>query len=191
MGNSKLHNQGTGFRTRKYENTHDFYKTPQWAVDAILEREELEGEVLDPCCGDGAIASRIKELFPQCWVDADDLIDRGYGRPNIDYLLEPIMPYDAVVMNPPFSLAEEFIRKALRQTKERKGKVFNISRLSLLEGQKRLKLFQEFPPARVWVFSKRVNYFDPEGNEIQSATSNCWTVWDWKTIGQPTELKWI
>ena len=47
MGNSKLHNQGTGFRTRKYENTHDFYKTPQWAVDAILEREELEGEVVE------------------------------------------------------------------------------------------------------------------------------------------------
>lgn len=42
----------------------DFYVTPSWCIEALLEREDLCGPMLDPCCGDGAIIKVISESFP-------------------------------------------------------------------------------------------------------------------------------
>lgn len=185
-----LQKLGTGHRTRKYEDTLDYYRTPEWAVDAILDREELGADILDPCAGDGIMGRCIAKQYKYPVVQ-QDIADRGCNARIINFLEDEGYAYDSVIMNPPFKYSEQFVRKALDQTKLFGGKVLCLSRLSLLETQALLKLFTEFPPARVYVFSKRVNFFDPEGNEIQSASATCWVVWDWTIMGNPTELKWI
>ena len=60
------------------------YETPEWAVEAILEREILTGLVIDPCCGRGVLAEAAAERGHR--VDAFDLYDWGYGMHPVDFL---------------------------------------------------------------------------------------------------------
>ena len=54
--------QGISIAGRKVNDGIDFYATPDWAVDKILEVAKLEGIVMEPCSGNGAFASKI----PNC-----------------------------------------------------------------------------------------------------------------------------
>ncbi len=88
---------------------HDFYPTAPEATLALLKKEqrhlEAYGTVWEPACGDGAIA----KLLPGN-VIATDLIDRGYGT-LADFLTSPKRA-PAIVTNPPFKLARQFIEHA-------------------------------------------------------------------------------
>ena len=39
---------------------HDFYPTPTWVTQTLLDRVTFRGPVWEPCCGDGAIARQIE-----------------------------------------------------------------------------------------------------------------------------------
>lgn len=128
----------------------DFYPTPPEGTHALLSVEQFTGPVREPACGDGAISRVLEQAGYD--VESTDLIDRGYGQSRVDYLMDYTPSVD-VVTNPPFKLAEEFVRHALNTST---GKVAMLLRLAWLEGQARRQLFQSTPFARVWVFSKRL-----------------------------------
>lgn len=56
----------------------DFYPTPDWGTTALLSWVTFDGSILEPCCGDGAMAEVIKAAGYK--VKASDIIDRGYGE---------------------------------------------------------------------------------------------------------------
>jgi hypothetical protein len=161
----------------------DWWITPRWATEALLDRETLPPGVWEPACGDGAMAIPMAERGHR--VIAQDLHDRGFGAAGHDFLLEPRMPVDvqAIVTNPPFKLATQVLEKALSFQPE---VIAFFCRLAFLEGRERLAIFEQHPPARVWVFSRRVTLLhgslaQPESNEAPSdmkgAMSFAWFVW--------------
>jgi len=100
----------------------DHYQTPDWCVEALLERVPLHGPVLDPCCGEGAILRVLDnwgvgllggvEISEERAAKAYDVASIAVG----DYLtatFDHTWTANAIVTNPPFSLAEPFIRRAL------------------------------------------------------------------------------
>ena len=97
--------------------------------------------------------------------------------------------YPNIITNPPFKLAKEFILRSLEITD---NKVAMFLRLAFLESQSRKKeLFDPFPPARVWVFSKRLTLWINGDKPTSSGTmAFCWMVWD-KEYNDKTELKWL
>jgi SAM-dependent methyltransferase len=155
----------------------DFYATPAWATQAIL-RELPVGPVLDPCCGDGALLAEIKgrtfgiEIDPQraeaarargvrAVVTGDALTDRAGW-----------VDAAAVVMNPPFSLAEEFVLAALVWAQPRRAAVAALLRLSFLETRRRVPLHREHP-ADVFVLARRPS-FTGKGTD---SCAYAWFVW--------------
>lgn len=87
---------------------HDFYPTPPDAGFALLSCiRDWPLEVLEPACGDGAL-SRVLETAGFN-VTSSDLIDRGYGCAPVDFLSDVKEWRGAVVTNPPFALAVDFI----------------------------------------------------------------------------------
>ena len=46
-------------------------------------------------------------------VISSDLVDRGYGTPNKDFLKDTEMKDGSIITNPPYKDAQEFILKAL------------------------------------------------------------------------------
>ncbi len=165
----------------------DFYPTPPEATEALLGKEIFTGPVWEPACGDGAI-SRVLIAHGHTVVSSD-LIDRGYGTPRVDFLMETRPQAPNIITNPPFKHALPFLIKALALTD---GKVVFLCRLAWLEGIERGAMFRSTPLARVWVCSRRVRM--NRGGESLKKTGSmlafAWFVWEHGYQGAPT-LGWI
>ena len=122
---------------------------------------------------------------------ATDLID--YGCPDsesrIDFLLEQRCREDveAIVTNPPFKLAGEFVAHALRLC----PLVFMLLRLSFLESERRAGILDNGQLQRVHVFRKRLPMMHRHGwsgpRTKSSALAFAWFVWNRHHAG-PAEL---
>lgn len=178
-------------QARDHENAEkdDFTPTPWDALWPLLEHEEFEGKVWEPACGEGHISRFLKGIGYD--VISSDLIDRGYGEPRVDFLMEWTPRAENVITNPPFKLAREFILKALALTT---GKVVMFLPLSYLAGLRRWQeIYNVTPPARVYVFISRVQMKrgGTDGGEGGGGMINfMWAVWDRSHKGR-TEVYWI
>ena len=126
---------------------------------------------------------------------ATDLIDRGYGIGDIDFLTYNFDDkVDWIVTNPPYSLAKEFIDKSLSITN--KG-VAMFLKIQFLEGQARRDWFKETPLKYVYVFSKRQDplrdgqALNPKtGKKWGSTMCFAWFIWEHNYDGEPI-VRWI
>lgn len=164
----------------------DYYPTPEWGTKALLKYETFTGNILEPCCGDGAMAEVLKET--NCEIFASDIYDRGYG--DVCDFFNIKEKYDNIITNPPYNIAENIIEHALAIANV---KVCMLVRTAFLESISRYKRFySKNPPNRVYVFSERLSMY-PAGNTITGGgtTSYSWFVWDFTSKNNTTELKWI
>lgn len=97
---------GASNHSLKVRERNDYYATPPVAVERLLELEEFHGRrILEPCCGEGHISKVLERRYE---VVSNDLIDRGFGNPGIDFLGDEITEWDGdIVMNPPYGLSME------------------------------------------------------------------------------------
>jgi hypothetical protein len=156
----------------------DCYWTPPEATRALMRIERLPKSIADPCCGTGAILDVLKASGHI--VYGSDIVNYGWPHAVVrDYLAEPVeMNGVAIVTNPPFRLAEKFIRKAIA---EGCGYHAWLLRTNFLESIGRLPLWRDHPPNRVWFSSRRLPMMHREGWAGPRATSNqafAWFVWD-------------
>lgn len=169
----------------------DYYATPPESTQALLNLEKFEGNVLEPCCGEGHMSEVLKKNGFK--VISTDLVDRGYGEGIKDFLKDDFQTYDNVITNPPYKYAKEFIEKSLKVTT---GKVAMFCKIQLLEGVSRRKMFKETPLKTVYVFTKRQNPWrngspvDENGKKWASTMCFAWFVWEHGYKGEPT-IKWI
>lgn len=175
----------------------EFFPTPPWATRALFEHVIGRGfhgsSVWEPAAGEGHMAEVLREYFRSVW--ASDVHDYGRGYrvgtfvgEGPDAAYHPGLP-DWVITNPPFSLARDFVIKALGEVQDG---VAILIRTAWLEGVERFEtLFQYRPPAIVAQFVERVpmqkGKWDPDGG---TATAYAWIVW---RIGyhMPPRFVWI
>ena len=180
-----------GYSATRERVDNDFYATPPESTIALLEREVFEGNILEPCCGQGHISEVLKDNGYS--VISNDLVDRGYGEHNEDFLESTDLEADNVITNPPFKYAKEFIEKSLEVTS---GKVAMFCKIQLLEGVARREMFENTPLKTVYVFSKRQNPLrngspvDENGKKWASTMCFAWFVWEHGYEGKPT-IEWL
>lgn len=173
------------------ERKDDLYETPDVAVHALMRAEALPKVIWEPACGPGRIVNVLRGAGH--FVYATDLVD--YGCPDsesrIDFLMErqaPSFAVDAVVTNPPFKLAGEFVSHALALGIP---KVIMLLRLAFMESDRRTPILDNGLLARVHVFRKRLPMMHRagwEGRKANSGMAFAWFVWDLAHRG-PTELR--
>lgn len=158
---------------------HDFYPTPKPATYALLDWMKKDGcfphSAWECACGDGSMSNVI--LTSGIVLYATDLYDRGdelICKSGLDFLSTKECRYEWIITNPPYSQAEEFVRHALSLTPN----CAMLMKLQFLSGQKRKKLFEEFPLHAVLVFSNRLSMYR---NGIETNNSGmidyAWFVW--------------
>jgi len=105
---------------------NDWYVEEAWAVHLLVEYMQwakITVHIHDPCCGMGTIPMACRAHGIK--ATGSDLIDRGFGEAHgerADFMAEKFDPSimsgaNIIASNPPFILADDFIRFALAQEK--------------------------------------------------------------------------
>ena len=182
-----------GAKNMREEN--DYYATHPNAIKKFLNQLYLDGVALNPyiwecACGEGHIAEVFKEYGYN--VYATDLINRGYGVPNIDFLTTFEYPngYD-IFTTPPFKLAEEFAYRG-NQILQKGCKFGLFVKIQFLESKSRKKLFEKYPPKYIYVYSERQQCsMNGDFENLKAKTQcYCWVIWEKDYTGE-TITRWI
>lgn len=180
-----------GAKNIREEN--DFYATHPQAVRLFLDKLnkdniKLTHTILEPACGEGHMAEVFKEYGYD--VVAVDLIDRGYGTTG-DFLKNNLAITCDTFTNPPFKLAEEFAYKGLENIEN--GLKFGLFvKIQFLESKSRKKLFKEYPPKYIYVYSERQQCsMNGDFENLKAKTQcYCWVIWEKGYKGE-TITRWI
>lgn len=187
---------GHGLEERE-EN--DFYATSPLALRCLFKffqekRFQLSQNCLEPACGMGHLSDMLKAHYQN--VVSTDLIDRGYGVGNVDFLKSTSFTESGftinagddfdIISNPPFKCSTEFINHALDIMAP--GKICAMfMKLAFLEGINRYRdLFKTRPPKCFLVLPSRIGCckggkflnVDKYGDPIAgSAIAFAWYIW--------------
>lgn len=160
----------------------DFYPTEPWCTYQILDAlPTLSPRLVEPACGDGAIARILVERGHD--VLASDLVDRGYGRAGIDFLTETDLDRRSVVTNPPYDLAEAFVRLAIALTRPFAGQALFLLPYMWDAAGGRRDLFEQPPYAGRWILTRRPNW--SEQRTAGPRMPFAWFLWDWGAVAPP------
>jgi hypothetical protein len=181
---------------------NDFYPTPDWVTEALLDCVTLRGPVWEACCGDGAMARVIERRGHA--VIASDLMDRGYGRTGVDFLDCQAFPKPcgSMVTNPPYGdgggsakgvnapgALLRFVRHAIQLTERADGQLALLVRFQWLAGRKAANLSASGPLAKVIVLRRRIRWFDRGPLTNHGQHHHAWLFWDCHhERGRPPEL---
>ena len=182
---------GASSHTEHDRQQDDYYATDPTTIKPLFDREDFNLEIWEPACGEGHLSKAMEETKE---VYSSDLVQRGYSEDVFDFLKctrEEDGWHGDIITNPPYKFAKEFVEKALELINDG-NKVAMFLKLQFLEGQKRKKLFDKYPPKVVYVFSKRQacamnGQFD---KYKVSAVAYAWFVWEKGFKGDPI-VKWI
>ena len=144
--------KGRGAQLRANRN----YPTPSKTINSFLD--ELYPLALpnlkwgEPCAGDGAMIREMlkRGVEPGNWEWAEI-------REGKDYLLDGLTGrVDAIITNPDFSIAQEFIERSLRESK------FSayLLRLNFFGSRKRREWWQGKEPTHLFTLAERPSFVD-------------------------------
>jgi hypothetical protein len=194
---------GTATATNE-ERGENFYQTPEVATHTLLAFESFSATVWESSCGLGAISKVLEEQGYD--VILSDLVDRGTA--TRDGELQSVGDFLAskpdaaglgpdIVTNPPYgAILNDYVAHALRVHKPKKmALLLNLNFLCGFDDDERNFAMDENPPARVYVFKRRLPMMHREGYEGPKASSRmntAWFVWERGedgTYGDTTVMK--
>lgn len=169
-------------RSRHLRNDNDLYQTPYSMTRRLLEKEQLEGSVLEPACGDGAIVHVLKEF--------------GYQPTAYDIeqdFLKETRNFGSVITNPPYSLAAEFISKCKQVAEHR---FYLLLPLSYLHGKSRYDTFysdSKFGLRKIYIFTRNPMFeqtIREDGKYKTGMQIYAWYIFENGYNGEPV-MDWI
>ena len=158
--------------SKKNKVKNDFVRTPREVTNSLLNHERFNGNILEPCCGDGFIADVLSSRGHT--VIASDKYSYGYGAEK--NLFDISEQYDNIITNPPFTEQQKVKKHLLSITKQKLALLWyvkNIGNEIETKTSKHLKT--------VYVLNKRVPWV-----EVKLGWLFAWYIWDKNHIGDVT-----
>jgi hypothetical protein len=195
-------------KSERPRKKYDFYETPielsRASIYNFIKDEEYKPlEILDPGAGHGVWGKALCEFFgyDSIAISGVEIDEKTKPEWYVDWYIGDYLDYpnyvtydsrqpELIIGNPPYSLAEEFVRKSFDLLVDG-GYIFFLLRLAFLESAKRIPLYKEFPPKRVYVLQRRPSFFSSNGKtRTTDATSYAMFLWQEGWEGK-TELDWL
>ena len=151
----------------------DFYPTPPDVTVALLDFLQLDSTTIwEPACGDGAMSKVLSAAGHD--VHSTDLRDdSGFGIGGTDFLQSQLVKTPHwIITNPPFNVAEDFIRKALSITPN----VAMLLKSQFWHARRREPLFRDHPPAWILPLTWRPAFLEAERGS-SPLMDVIWVVW--------------
>ena len=163
----------------------DFYPTPGFLTEALLKSAEFTGIIgtlkrsyykstgkpciLEPACGDGAVTKVLQKHLGFC-----DIINHDIRTDGVDFLTyTPEKEIDIVITNPPFSLFDEFVKKA----KETAPVVIFIGKVNFFGAYNRHRDGVWDNLRDVMIFNRQVDYRTESRDDGKFYCGNLVTGW--------------
>lgn len=152
----------------------DLYETPAWVTACVIPYLGRAKRIWEPACGSGLMAEALKSsgkevISTDIATGTDFLLEKRYGD------------VDAIVTNPPYALAKEFIEHALDICDYT---VAMLLRTDYDHAKTRQHLFgknERF--ARKVVLTRRIIWFDGPG--AAPSFNHAWYIWEDGACGEP------
>ena len=157
----------------------DAYETPEWVTRALVPNLPLESRpmrIWEPACGSGKMVRALEAMGHV--VVASDISD---GADFFSYQCR-MNDAEAIITNPPYNLATEFIRHALELT-ARSGLVAMLLRTDFDHANSRRELFTVCPFWKKVVLTRRIKWF--EESTGSPSFNHAWFIWNWRYKGPP------
>ena len=174
----------------KERHVTDWYATPPWCVESLYQNVSLPVPTLDPCAGDAAILRTIDELLPDNNMTGIELVPEirdSHEDPHPRVIVGDGLAVDwrgqHVLTNPPFKLAEDFVRKGIE---EAETAVF-LLRLGFMGSESRFPLWSEHPPDGICVLPNRPSFKHGTTDSAYYA----WYVWLRGSQSPAPTLTWL
>ena len=156
----------------------DDYQTPTWVTELLLPHLGPRPlRIWEPAAGRGQMVAVLSNAGHK--VFATDIAS------GVDFLAAAGLDIQAVVTNPPYSFASEFIVRSLQVTRRHSGMVAMLLRTDFDHAQGRQNLF-----GKCWQFSRkvvllrRITWFEPA--TASPSFNHAWFIWNWQHTGKPT-----
>lgn len=165
----------------------DYYVTPIESIEEFMYHFQYnvigkDGQYmeslnwLDPCCGgdkdnEASYVKVIKDFFNPEKICGIDIREDSKADIIMNYLEceeENMDKHDVIISNPPFYLAEQFIRKSLELVNEG-GYVVMLLRLNFFGSKQRKQLFDKLMPEYCFIHHKRINFIPDSMKEEMKA----------------------
>lgn len=175
---------------RKKNDPLDRYWTPRPATVGLFRHwrpvalRKPGAVILEPAAGAGHMLDVLKERFPTATVIGRDISPERDDITRADFL--GIMSGatrhkrrrpTAIITNPPFLIAEQFLRQAMREVVPG-GFVAFFLRAGFLESKRRANLFEAFPVQRAFFLRSRPHFTGPNNETVGNDSAvYVWLVW--------------
>lgn len=165
----------------------DLYETPEWVTEALLPHlPDRPLEIWEPACGSGKM-SRVLSRAPHNVIATDIHDPEGIA---VDFLTVPESvggDPDAIITNPPYEWAQQFIERALQLSFPKRGIVAMLLRTDFDHAKSRSYLFGgHYAFAKKLVLTKRIKWF--EDSKGQPSFNHAWFIWDHANQGAAPTL---
>lgn len=145
---------------KKANNRSDFFQTPDYALEPILQYVPKHFSIWEPASAGG----NIVRFFQQ----RDYTIQGSDLTSGIDFFNAQIES-DCIITNPPYSIKDKWIQRCY----ELKRPFMLLLPITALEGIKRQKLYRN-NGIQLICFNRRINYQTPSGKGGGAYFSSAW-----------------
>ena len=128
---------------------NDFVQTPKYVTEALLERESFEGNILEPCCGAGAISTVLQAKGYQ--VISSDKNNYCFGFQRDLFTISE--QAENIITNPPFTKQSKVKRHLLSITSKKLALLWYVKSLGFeveTKTSRNLKSVYVFPEKIAW-----------------------------------------
>lgn len=165
----------------------DAYETPPWVTDALMceiaggTRLPRGARIWEPAAGTGKMVEALRGHGMS--VIATDIEPSPALHRLQDFLKCDEVPtgVEAIITNPPYSIADAFARDALRHMQAKRGIVAMLLAVDFDSAKTRADMFADCP---AWgmkiVLVDRIVWFDPKPGDKGPSANHAWFVWDWR-----------
>ncbi len=166
----------SGGNSARGRRQSDLYPTPPEVTVALLQFLNLPKNttIWEPAAGEGDMLETIRACGYGRSFGTD--ISEGFDFLSPDVFKRLLTGFDWIITNPPFSLAEDFIRRAAKNEKP----FAMLLKSQYWHASKRMALFEEIPPSYILPLAWRPDFFFKErenGNGGSPLMDVMWCVW--------------